>query len=332
MRDVQPHFICVVPRFLEKIYAAVLQKVREFSWAKQKLYHWAVAIAQKHRIQTEHSLAAHAKFAVASKLVLKPLRRVIAPRLLMMPCGGAALDKEVADFCYNIGLPVLSGYGMTETTATITCQRLNQQVSGSCGHPLVDITVKIGEDSEILVKGHTVMKGYYQNATATAEVLEDGWLKTGDAGYIDQNGLLYITDRIKDLMKTSNGKYVAPQRVEGLLSRSPFIEQVAIIADARNYVSALIVPAFSALEAWAKEQGIHYQSTLDLVKNTDVQQQVERAIKSVQHELSRFEQVKRFTLLSQAFSIELGEMTPTLKLRRSVIYKKYHAQIASMYS
>ena len=176
------------------------------------------------------------------------------------------------------------------------------------------------------------MRGYYNNSQATQDVLQDGWLKTGDAGYINKQGQLYITDRIKDLMKTSNGKYIAPQRVEGLLSRSPFIEQIAIIADARNYVSALIVPAFSAVEDWAKEQGIHYRSQLDLIKNSQVNKQIEASLVHLQQELARFEQVKKFTLLSQAFSIELGEITPTLKLRRNVIYQKYAMQIASMYN
>tara|TARA_B100001094_G_scaffold332855_1_gene406887 strand:- start:4358 stop:6181 length:1824 start_codon:yes stop_codon:yes gene_type:complete len=332
MAQVQPHVFCVVPRFLEKIYSTIHDKVKYAPLTKRLLFKWALYIAKTCRYAKRTDYYKRLKLLIAKRLVLMPMRKKIAPQLTLMPCGGAALDEQVAHFFYDMGLPVVTGYGMTETTATITCQRLHQQVAGSCGTQLEGVAVKIGQNNEILIKGDTVMRGYYNNPEATQEVLQDGWLKTGDAGYINEQGELYITERIKDLMKTSNGKYIAPQRVEGLLSRSPFVEQVAIIADARHYVSALIVPAFSALEDWAKEQGIHYRSQLDLVKNSQVNKQIEASLAQLQKELARFEQVKKFTLLSKAFSIELGEITPTLKLRRKVIYQKYALQIASMYN
>lgn len=229
-------------------------------------------------------------------------------------------------------MPVLCGYGMTETTATVTCNTLSNRVTGSNGQVLPETEIKLGKDNEILVRGDTVMRGYYNRPQETEETFEDGWLKTGDAGHIDENGNLFITDRIKELMKTSNGKYIAPQRVEGKVGCCPFIEQVAIIADARNYVTALIVPAFESLEVWAKEKGVHYESPLELLRHSHVVEHFEERLKTLQTELAGFEKIKKFTLLPDAFSMEAGLITPTMKLRRKVIYNKYAREIDKMYA
>ncbi len=333
--DVKPHTLCVVPRFLEKVYSAVQEKVASAPALRQKMFAWAMSVGQRQfeagQGRAKSSFMLTQQYKLANKLVSSKLQAVLGGRLKFMPCGGAALDQNVASFFHGINIPVLCGYGMTETTATISCNTLNNRVAGSNGKVLPEIEIKLGKDDEILVRGDTVTRGYYNRPEDTAEAFEDGWLKTGDAGRIDENGNLYIVDRIKELMKTSNGKYIAPQRVEGKVSCCPFIEQVAIVADAKNYVTALIVPAFESLEAWAKDKGLHYESPVELLRNSQVVEHFEQRLKALQVELAGFEQIKKFTLLPEAFSMEAGLITPTLKLRRKMIYHKYASEINAMY-
>ncbi|MGI2176407.1 AMP-dependent synthetase/ligase [Shewanella ulleungensis] len=333
---VKPHTLCAVPRFLEKIYSAVHDKVGKAPKARQALFAWAMRVGKRQFEVTQgrakSSLWLTAQWTLANKLVFSKLQQLLGGRLKFMPVGGAALDIKVGNFFHSIGLPVLCGYGMTETCATVTCNTLDNRVPGSNGKPLDAMQIKLGKDDEILVRGDTVMRGYYNRPDDTAEAFEDGWLKTGDAGRIDEHGNLYITDRIKELMKTSNGKYIAPQRVEGKVACCPFIEQVAIVADARNYVSALIVPAFEALNTWATAQGIHVENPIELLRHSQVVAHFEQRLIELQHELAGFEKIKKFTLLHEAFSMESGLITPTLKLRRKMIYSKYHSEINAMYA
>lgn len=333
---VRPHTLCVVPRFLEKVYSAVQDKVAKSPESRKKMFAWAMRVGERQfevgQGRAKGGLWLSLQWQLANKLVYSKLQAVLGGRLKFMPCGGAALDLNVGSFFHAIGIPVLCGYGMTETNATVTCNTLDNRVPGSNGQPLLETEIKLGKDDEILVRGATVMRGYYNRPEDTAAAFEDGWLKTGDAGRFDANGNLFITDRIKELMKTSNGKYIAPQRVEGTVGRCPFIEQVAIIADARNYVTALIVPAFESLEAWAKEKGLKYESSLELLRHSHVVEHFEQRLKQLQHELAGFEQIKKFTLLPEAFSMEAGLITPTLKLRRKMIYHKYAHEINAMYS
>ncbi|MGL5391369.1 MAG: AMP-dependent synthetase/ligase [Shewanella sp.] len=333
---VRPHTLCVVPRFLEKVYSAVHDKVGKAAAGRQKLFAWAMRIGERQfevsQGRAKGSFGLSLQWQLANKLVYSKLQAVLGGRLKFMPCGGAALDINVGGFFHAIGIPVLCGYGMTETNATVTCNTLDNRVPGSNGKPLPETEIKLGKDDEILVRSASVMRGYYNRPEDTAAAFEDGWLKTGDAGRIDANGNLFITDRIKELMKTSNGKYIAPQRVEGVVGCCPFIEQVAIVADARNYVTALIVPAFESLEAWAKEKGLKYESPLELLRHSHVVEHFEQRLKQLQHELAGFEQIKKFTLLPEAFSMEAGLITPTLKLRRKMIYHKYAHEINAMYN
>ncbi|MGE6434761.1 AMP-dependent synthetase/ligase [Shewanella baltica] len=333
---VRPHTLCVVPRFLEKVYSAVQDKVAKSADGRKKLFAWAMRVGQRQfevgQGRAKGGLWLSLQWRLAYKLVYSKLQAVLGGRLKFMPCGGAALDANVGSFFHAINIPVLCGYGMTETNATVTCNTLGNRVPGSNGQPLLETEIKLGKDDEILVRGATVMRGYYNRPEDTAAAFEDGWLKTGDAGRFDANGNLFITDRIKELMKTSNGKYIAPQRVEGAVGCCPFIEQVAIIADARNYVTALIVPAFESLEAWAKDKGLKYESPLELLRHSHVVEHFEQRLKQLQHELAGFEQIKKFTLLPEAFSMEAGLITPTLKLRRKMIYHKYAHEINAMYN
>ncbi|MBO2660346.1 AMP-dependent synthetase/ligase [Shewanella algae] len=332
---VRPHTLCVVPRFLEKVYSAVQDKVARAGNGRRKLFAWALSVGERQfevmQGRAKHSVWLSLQWRLADKLVYGKLRAALGGRLQLMPCGGAALDAKVSAFFAAINLPVLCGYGMTETTATVTCNTLDNRVTGSNGRCMPEVEVRLGAENEILVRGDTVMRGYFNRPEDTAEAFEDGWLRTGDAGYLDEQGNLFITDRIKELMKTSNGKYIAPQRVEGKVGCCPFIEQVAVVADARNYVTALIVPAFEALEAWAKQKGLSYESPLELIRHSHVVEHFEERLKHLQQELAGFEQIKKFTLLPEAFSMEAGLITPTLKLRRKMIYHKYSREINAMY-
>lgn len=332
---VRPHTLCVVPRFLEKVYSAVQDKLSRAPASRKALFGWAMNVGSRQfevaqgRRRGGMLLSLQAK--LADKLVGSKIREVLGGRLKFMPCGGAALNADVSAFFDAVNVPVLCGYGLTETTATVTCNTLDNRVPGSNGQCLPEVEVRIGENDEILVRGDTVMTGYYKRPDDTAAAFDDGWFRTGDAGRLDAEGNLYITDRIKELMKTSNGKYVAPQRVEGMVGRCPFIEQVAIVADARNYVTALIVPAFEALEAWAGEKGLKYESPLELIRHSHVLEHFEARLKLMQEGLAGFEQIKKFTLLPDAFTMESGLITPTLKLRRKVIYHRYQREISAMY-
>ncbi|MCG3884545.1 AMP-binding protein [Photobacterium leiognathi] len=248
------------------------------------------------------------------------------------PAGGAKLDPGVGRFFHALGLDLKLGYGMTETTATVSIWRDGLFDPDLVGVPVDGAEVKIGDNDEILVRGPMVMRGYYNMPKEAAEVFtEDGFLKTGDAGYIDEKGNLFITDRIKDLMKTSFGKYVAPQVVEGVIGKDCFIEQVAVIADAKKYVSALVVPCYEAIEDLAKELNIKYQDRIELIKNAEVCSVIEKRIAEIQKDLAKFEQVKKFALLPKEFTMKSGELTPTQKFKRKVIQENYREEIDNMY-
>ena len=330
--ETKPTVMCAVPRFYEKIYAAVLDKVEKAPFIRRTLFHWAIQAGEKHYQSAKPSRWLKWQHKWADKLVLSKLRALLGGQVRMMPCGGAKLEPTIGKFFHSLGVNVKLGYGMTETTATVSCWEDHGFNPNSIGKLMPNTEVKIGENNEILVRGGMVMRGYYKKPEETANAFtEDGFLKTGDAGEIDEHGNLHITDRIKELMKTSNGKYIAPQYIEGKIGKDKFIEQIAIIADAKKYVSALIVPCFDSLEEYAKQLNIKYQDRLELIKHAEIIQMFEKRLHEVQKELASFEQVKKFTLLPQAFTQAMEEITPTLKLRRKVIMQRYREQIEKMY-
>ena len=330
--EIKPTVMCAVPRFYEKIYAAVLDKVEKAPFIRRTLFHWAIQAGEKHYQSANPSRWLKWQHKWADKLVLSKLRALLGGQVRMMPCGGAKLEPTIGKFFHSLGVNVKLGYGMTETTATVSCWEDHGFNPNSIGKLMPNAEVKIGENNEILVGGGMVMRGYYKKPEETANAFTaDGFLKTGDAGEMDEDGNLHITDRIKELMKTSNGKYIAPQYIEGKIGKDKFIEQIAIIADAKKYVSALIVPCFDSLEEYAKQLNIKYQDRLELIKHSEIIQMFEKRLHEVQKELASFEQVKRFTLLPQAFSQAMEEITPTLKLRRKVIMHRYREQIEQMY-
>ena len=330
--ETEPTVMCAVPRFYEKIYAAVLDKVEKAPFIRRTLFHWAIQAGEKHYQSAKPSRWLKWQHKWADKLVLSKLHALLGGQVRMMPCGGAKLEPTIGKFFHSLGVNVKLGYGMTETTATVSCWEDHGFNPNSIGKFMPNTEVKIGENNEILVRGGMVMRGYYKKPEETANAFTaDGFLKTGDAGEIDEHGNLHITDRIKELMKTSNGKYIAPQYIEGKIGKDKFIEQIAIIADAKKYVSALIVPCFDSLEEYAKQLNIKYQDRLELIKHAEIIQMFEKRLHEIQKELASFEQVKKFTLLPQAFTQAMEEITPTLKLRRKVIMQRYREQIEKMY-
>ena len=335
--EVQPTVMCAVPRLYEKAYAMIQAKVAQAPRLRRALFGWATGVGKRMVATRQAGKSAspllYLQLALAERLVFRKLRARFGGRTRFLPVAGARLADDVNLFFQAMGLNLKYGYGMTETTATVCCYEDSQFKLGSIGTVMDGIEVKLGENNELLVRSPTVMRGYYNKPEATAEVMtEDGFLRTGDAGELDDEGNIYFTERLKELMKTSNGKYVAPQLVEGTLGKDRFIEQIAIVADARHFVSALIVPCFESLEEYARSINLQYQCKTELLRHSRVMEFFDARIQDLQKELAKFEQVKKFTLLPSAFSMELGEITPTMKLRRKIIESKYQSEIEAMYS
>lgn len=336
LAEVRPTLMCAVPRFYEKIFATVHDKADASSFAKRMLFKLAVKTGRRVLTLKEQnrkpSFLLKKAYNFFDKMVYTKLKAVLGGRIKFMPCGGANLEQSIGRFFQSIGINVKLGYGMTETTATVSCWGDNRFNLQSVGTLMPNVQVRIGEDNEILVKGGMVMKGYYKNPEETAKAFTpDGFLRTGDAGKIDENNNLFITERIKELMKTSNGKYIAPQLIEGKVGKYNLIEQIAVIADGKKFVSALIVPNYEMLTQAFKDLNIKYKNTADLIKHSQVIEYIGKQLQKFQSDLPDYEQIKKFTLLPTAFSIERNEITPTLKLRRKVIYANYSREIEAMY-
>lgn len=338
MRQVHPTCMCSVPRFWEKVYIAVKAKMDEAGSVQKKLFYHALAVGRKRNIEyiangRRPPLTLELEYKIINKTILSMVRKQLGldhPNIF--PTAGAYVSPEVEEFILSVGIGMVVGYGLTESLATVSCVHLDKKFTiGSVGRPISSIQIKIGEDNEILLKGPTITKGYYHRDTTNAKVFdEEGFFHTGDAGYM-KDGELFLTERIKDLFKTSNGKYIAPQQVESLLLVDKFIDQVAVIADQRKFVSALIVPEFRLVEDWAREHHIAFSSREDLCANEQVKKMLQERINTLQQQLAYYEQIKRITLLPHHFSMESGELTNTLKIRRPIINKNYQAEIDKMY-
>ena len=338
MRQVHPTCMSSVPRFWEKVYIAVKAKMDEAGPVQKKLFYHALAVGRKRNIEyiangKRPPLTLELEYKIINKTILSMVRKQLGlehPNIF--PTAGAYVSPEVEEFVLSIGIGMVVGYGLTESLATVSCVHLDKKFTiGSVGRPISSIQIKIGEDNEILLKGPTITKGYYHRDTTNAKVFdEEGYFRTGDAGYM-KDGELFLTERIKDLFKTSNGKYIAPQQVESLLLVDKFIDQVAVIADQRKFVSALIVPEFRLVEDWAREHHIAFSSREDLCANEQVKKMLQERVNTLQQQLAYYEQIKRITLLPHHFSMESGELTNTLKIRRPIINKNYQAEIDKMY-
>lgn len=338
MRETHPTCMSSVPRFWEKVYQAVKEKIERSSSIQQKLFRHALEVGRRYNVECKMRCKCPSpwlamEYKLLDKMILSLVRKQIGlENSNLFPTAGARVSPEVERFVHSVGINMVVGYGLTESLATVSCDRDNKPCTiGSVGRPIDNIEVKIGEDDEVLLKGPTITKGYYHRDAANKEAFtEDGFFRTGDAGYI-KDGELFLTDRIKDLFKTSNGKYIAPQLVESLILVDKYIDQVAVIANERKFVSALIVPEFRLVEDWAKEHGIEFSSREDLCANPKVNKMILDRVKTLQQQLAHYEQVKRITLIPHHFSLESGELTNTLKIRRPVVYKNYKNEIDKMY-
>lgn len=338
MRETHPTSMSSVPRFWEKVYVGVKARMDSASGMKKKLFDHALAVGKRYNIDylsrgKRPPLALRLEYAALNKSVLSLVRKQLGlenPNIF--PTAGSTVSPEVEEFVHSIGICMIVGYGLTESLATVSCDHKGEPYTvGSVGHPIDSIEIKIGENDEILLKGPTITKGYYHREQLNAQTFdEDGFFHTGDAGYL-KNGELFLKERIKDLFKTSNGKYIAPQALEAKLLVDKFVDQIAVIADQRKFVSALIVPDFYVLEEYAREHRIPFSSREDLCENKDIHKMMFERIETLQQQMASYEQIKRFTLIAHHFSMEDGELTNTLKLKRAVINRNFKDVIDRMY-
>ena len=332
---VKPTLMCTVPRFYEKTYEGIFAEVEKWTSIKKKIFNWAISIGleciEYKKDSKKIPIHLKIKHSLADKLVFAKLRQIFGGRIKFLPCAGSAIDTKLLRFFHATGIFIKFGYGATETTATVSCFRSDIYNFESSGSIMPDTIVKIGENNEILVKGNTVFKGYYNKPEETNEVLKDGWYYTGDEGYIVDGNYLVMTDRIKDLMKTSGGKYVSPQKLELLLSQSKYIDMLVVLGDNKKYVTALIVPSFHSLEKYAKEMSISYENNQQLIDNPIILDFYQKQIDECQKELTSYEKIVKFSLLPETFSIDNKMLTNTLKIKRKAISEKYSELIEKMY-
>ena len=336
MPDVKPTAMVSVPRLYEKIYSTVFERLEKGSPVKKKLFMWALAKGKKYQYSKKDK-----KFigpwlgfthALANKLVLSKIRGIVGGPKNFFSAGGAALSKEIEEFFFAAGLLVCQGYGLSETSPVITCNRPAEFKFGTVGKVIADTEIKISEHGEILTRGGNLMKGYYNKPDETAKAIVDGWFHTGDVGEIDSEGYLRITDRIKDIMITAQGKNLSPQRIESIVGMDHYIEQVMAVGEKRPYVTGLIVPNFAALEEYAADKGISWTSREDLVARPEIISFYKARIEAASVELAGYEQIKRFKIMPDEFSQEGGELTPTLKMKRRLVSDKYKAIIEELYA
>ena len=339
LQETHPSCMCAVPRFWEKVYAGVQEKINNSNPIQRKVMLDALRVGKEYNVDYRLKglvppLALKMQYAFYEKTVIALLLKTLGlENHNFFPTAGAAIPPAVEEFVHSAGIMMIAGYGMTETTATVSCDRWNQKISmGSVGRVLDGVQVKIGDNDEILLKGDTITKGYYRKAEVTANAIDsEGWFHTGDAGYI-KDGELYLTERIKDLFKTSNGKYIAPQLLESKLVVDRYIDQIVIIADQRKFVSALVIPEYKLLEEFARSKHIEFTDRADLCRNEKINDFLMYRIDTLQQEFAHYEQVKRITLLPEPFSLEKGELTNTLKVKRPVLNQNYKEQIEAMYA
>ena len=339
VKEVQPNYMCSVPRFWEKVYTAVNDNLASAKPVVRMLVKQAIRVGKIRnmkytRVGKKAPAFIEQQYQYFEKKVFKKLRGAIGVTDgKMFPTAGAMLSDNITEFLHAVGINICIGYGLSETNASVSFFKPGEWTLGTIGMPISSIQVKIGDKNEILVKGPTVMKGYYNKPKETAEAIDaDGWFHTGDCGEITATGELILTERLKDLFKTSNGKYIAPQVLETMLGQDKFIEQVTIIGDGRKYVSALIVPDFEELKAYADKKHLPYISIEELVNDPEIHKMIEERINNYQKDLAAYEQVKRFVLLPKPFTMENGELTNTLKIKRAVINKRYRPLIDAMYA
>jgi long-chain acyl-CoA synthetase len=324
-----------VPRLFEKIYSRIYDNVRKMPAMKQKIFHWAIGVGKQYvdsrYIKKTSSSFLSFKYNIAERLVFDKLRDRFGGSMRLFCCGGAPLDKKINEFFWIIGLPILEGYGLTETSPAVCFNNFKKVRFGSVGTALENTEIKADADGELLIKGPQVMVGYYKDPVATSEALQNGWFRTGDIGHIE-NGFVCITDRKKELIITAGGKNIAPRRVESELQLDKYITQAIVYGDRKPYLTALLVPNREQVVEYAREKNIDCNDRENLVTSEPIRILFEQRIAEINSRLASYETVKKFVLLPRDFSIEGGEMTPTLKLKRKIIYEKYKKEIEGMYA
>ena len=338
IKEVRPTAMCSVPRFWEKVYTGVNEVIASATGVKKTLMQDAVKVGREHNVNyvckgLTPPLWLHLKYKFYEKTIYSLLKKTLGlDRGAFFPTAGAAIPPAVQEFVLSVGINMVAGYGLTESIATVSCENNFDHEIGSVGKLMPHMEIKFGENDEILLKGPAITKGYYKKEAATkAAFTEDGWFRTGDAGYI-KDGFLFLTERIKDLFKTSNGKYIAPQAIETKMVVDRYIDQISIIADERKFVAALIVPDYKLVEKFAADKGIQYASMAELLKHDAVMELFKERIETLQQQFAHYEQIKKFTLLPEPFSMAKGELTNTLKIKRNVLNKNYAAEIEAMYA
>ncbi|MBI9055439.1 MAG: long-chain fatty acid--CoA ligase [Bacteroidales bacterium] len=333
---VKPTVMCTVSRFFEKTYDGIQKEKNKWPGFKQNIFDWSISIGHQYIEYLKDSEKAPAllkiKRSIADKLVLNKLRQVFGGNIKTLPCAGAAIDSKLLRFFHATGVFINYGYGATETTATVSCFRTNKYNFDYCGSIMPEVSINISDQNEILIKGKTVFKGYYNKPEETAKVLKDGWYYSGDEGYVVDNEYLVMTDRIKDLIKTSGGKYISPQKLELLIGQDQYVDQIVIIGDKRKYVTALIVPSSEDLKKLALFLDLDDKNKELLVENPKIKEFFQNRIEKLQNELSPYEKIIKFKLLANAFNIDNNTLTNTLKIRRKEIIKIYTKDIEKMYS
>lgn len=332
---VRPTVMVGVPRVYEKFYAAIQEKVSQAHGVQKALLNWAMAIGQARSAAVlngrQPSLAVRLQHPLADRLVFRKIRSRVGGRIRFLVSGSAPLSRKIAEFFHAIGLVIIEGYGLTETSPVLTANPVDAPKFGSVGKPIPNVEVRIAPDGEIVVRGPNVMRGYYKRPEASRDVLVDGWFRTGDIGEIDADGYLTITDRKKDLIVTSGGKKIAPQPLENLLKANPLVAEAVIIGEGRKFPAALIVPDFAALESKGRSLGWPPESRADLVKRAEVQAMYQQLLDAVNETLAQFERIKRFCVLPTEFTMERGELTPTMKVRRKVVETRWRDEIEQLY-
>lgn len=333
-QEVRPTLIVAVPRIFEKIHAGILAQAN-ISPLRRKAFDWALAVGRRVSMYKQQKQAipldVALQYAAARKLVFDSIQERLGGRLRFAVCGGAALSRPIAEFFHAAGILILEGYGLTETTAAVCVNTPFDYAFGTVGKPIGDVKIKIAEDGEVLVQSRKVMREYLGDPEATSAVLKDGWFHTGDVGEFDSQGHLQITDRKKDLLKTAGAKYIAPQRLEGFLKLSPFISNVHIHGDNRKFCVALLTLATETIEPWALEIGLKFESLSELAANPKVKELMRKAVADANSNLAPFETIKNFAILDQDFSVENGELTPSLKVKRKVVEERYKHVIDGLY-
>lgn len=327
---VKPNSFSTVPRLLEKVYDKIMEKGKDLTGIKRGIFFWSLALAEK--FDVSNGWWYNFKLSIARKLVFKKWQEALGGRIVVMASGGAALNPRLARIFWAAGMPVFEGYGLTETSPVITVNHFGATMFGTVGPVIEGVEIKIADDGEILTRGHHVMKGYYLRDDLTAESIDtDGWFHTGDIGEIINGKFLKITDRKKEIFKTAGGKYIAPQMLENKYKESPLIEQIMVLGENRKFPAALIVPTFPALKSWCEKKGIAYTTNEEMIRHEEVLNKYNKIVAELGTDFGKWEQVKRFELLPKEFTIDGGELTPKLSLKRKVILEKNKNIIEKIY-